>query len=229
MPNRLTLTESLRGLGLPDGLLDADSLDQFVTRRQMIDSGLVLAPQGTNYQGGAPAFFPVPVLPGDDAVVDAPATPSGLIVTGAATVNILQWDPPGFKGFAYTEIHKNSTDNIGTAVLARTTVARVAADSLGAGGITRYYWIRHVNQLEEKGPFFQAVSGQRGHRLRADRRRRDHHGQDRRRHHHERQDRQPGGEQTLGRGAGHRAVHPVHELGCRHRLQDQRGRHGVFQ
>lgn len=168
---QFSLAETLSGLGLPDrlvtavqnlqqivrlrfGIADPNSLDQYVSRRDLVEGGLVQAPDGVSFQAsGKPAFYPVPVLIGETTQIDTPTQPTGLTVTGAATNNILMWDAPGFAGFAYTEVWKNSVDNLGTAVLARTTTARVAADNVGGSGITRYYWIRHVNQLGDPGPY----------------------------------------------------------------------------
>lgn len=176
--NPFTLTESVRGVGAPDaivtaierlqfmvrlrfGMIPESAVDQYVSRRDLIDGGIIAAP-ATGYQASGPIIFPPDAGgSGGSTPIDTPTTPTGLAVTGAAKTNILMWDAPGFSGFAYTEIWKSSSNSLGSATLARTTVARVDADSIGSSGVTRYYWIRHVNQLGVPGPY-NGVSGTAG-------------------------------------------------------------------
>ena len=80
---------------------------------------------------------------------DQPPVPSGLTVAGAQITNIIAWDDPGFLGYAYTEVWRNSSDNLSNAELIRTAAGRVAVDEVGdKAGTTYYYWIRYVKNYE---------------------------------------------------------------------------------
>lgn len=93
--------------------------------------------------------LPVPSPP----VYEIPPPPTGFEGTGASNTVILQWDAPAYAGHAHTEVYKNAVNNLATAVLAGRTQNRVYADRVGATGITSYYWIRHVNEIGQAGPY----------------------------------------------------------------------------
>jgi hypothetical protein len=95
-----------------------------------------------------------------------PPTMTGLSVTGAFTSIILTWDvaPINFINFAYVEVWRNTTDNLGTAVLIGTSTSTLYNDESGSIGATYYYWVRSVNSEAAPGAF-NAVSGVSGGRL----------------------------------------------------------------
>jgi len=93
------------------------------------------------------------VFDGDTTLVCVrPAAPTGFTATAATLNVILEWDNPGDACYAYTEIWRNTVDDLGTAVLTGTTDTFMYADNIGPDE-TRYYWIRHVNIENEKGPY----------------------------------------------------------------------------
>jgi len=85
-------------------------------------------------------------------VCPRPAAPTGFTATAATLNVILEWDNPNTQCHAYTEIWRNTVDDVGTAVLAGTSGQYMYADNIGPAE-TRYYWIRHVNVEDETGPF----------------------------------------------------------------------------
>lgn len=83
--------------------------------------------------------------------VEFPTIPTGLIGNAALTNIMLTWDPPSYLGHAYTEILFNPEDLLAEAKPIGTApypifIHPVALLSKG------YYWVRHVNRKEQKGP-----------------------------------------------------------------------------
>jgi len=94
-----------------------------------------------------------------------PAALIGLIATGTKLAVILEWDEGVSRG--YTEIHRSSIDDIGTAVLVGTTDASLYADIVGETDVTLFYWIRFVSTAGIVGAFndiegTEATTGQLG-------------------------------------------------------------------
>jgi len=93
---------------------------------------------------------------GDDDSPVAPITPiapTGFLATAAFRTVIAQWGPPGYDGHALTEVWRNTEDNLGNAVFIGAAVGRVWSDDQVQGGVTYYYWARHVSTTETAGPF----------------------------------------------------------------------------
>jgi len=80
------------------------------------------------------------------------AAPTGFTATPATLNVILEWDNPNNVYYAYTEIWRNTVDDLGTAVLIGTSGTFMYADNIGPDE-TRYYWIRHVNTENEPSPY----------------------------------------------------------------------------
>lgn len=65
----------------------------------------------------------------------------------------LTWSGVNYNsGYAYTEVWRASTDDLGLAVLIGTTTSGMYADAVGSDA-SHYYWVRMVNVANEKGPF----------------------------------------------------------------------------
>lgn len=82
-----------------------------------------------------------------------PGAPTGLTATAGLAVVILEWDAPSGSNYAFTEIWRSDTNVIGNAERVGTTAAAIYTDSLGATGVTRYYWVRHRSDADVVGPY----------------------------------------------------------------------------
>lgn len=85
---------------------------------------------------------------------DDTGAPSGLLANGGVQKVALSWENPGDYDFDYVEIWVASTDDRRAA----SKVGIVRGDSwiheVGAGGETRYYWIRAVNTSDQRSAFY---------------------------------------------------------------------------
>lgn len=120
-----------------------DVLDSAVTWRDLIEKqfakvDLTTAQTGDVLSGVSPTAAA--------SVIDytPPPAPTNLVVTGAMSTIILDWDAPDYSNHAYTEVWRSSTNNIGTAEMVGMAPGAVYADSVG-GGFRYYYWIRFVS------------------------------------------------------------------------------------
>lgn len=121
-------------------------LDAWLTKRDLVDAGLLNVTRLNRPGGGDYVINPQP-----GGNVETPTKPTNFQAQGAFTHVILSWDIPTYNGHAYTEIYRSSTDNFGTAILIQTSVAPVAADTVDYGS-QYYYWVRHVNTNNVRGP-----------------------------------------------------------------------------
>lgn len=101
----------------------------------------------------------VPDNPANDPRV--PPRPTGLTVSAAFTINILRWDKPAFTYYGTSEVWAGDTDNLAAAVNVGQTASFIYSHVLGASGITKFYWVRHISKAGRIGPF-NAVSGVKG-------------------------------------------------------------------
>lgn len=84
-----------------------------------------------------------------------PDSPINFTATGAYASIILQWNLPTYKGHSYTEVWRNTTNNLGTASYVGKTDASIYTDippNLSTS-VVYYYWIRHVSVLMELGSY----------------------------------------------------------------------------
>ena len=127
-----------------------DPIDRAVTLRELVDSGLATYLRGAPYDpsGAAPPDFENNV----PEFGDQPTVPTGFEANGAYSVIILEWDVPFYLGHATTEIWRYPEDILGDASLVGVATGNVHIDYIG-GGQSAYYWIRHVNRSDVKGPF----------------------------------------------------------------------------
>ena len=127
-----------------------DPIDRAVTLRELVDSGLATYLRGAPYDplGAAPPDFESNV----PEIGDQPTVPTGFEANGAYSVIILEWDVPFYYGHATTEIWRFDEDILGDASLVGVATGNVHIDYIG-GNQSAYYWIRHVNRADIKGPF----------------------------------------------------------------------------
>jgi hypothetical protein len=128
-----------------------DALDRAVTFKDLLDTGIVTLARGINLFRGSSDLIP---FRDDIPNLDVPPAPTNLEADGAFQNIILTWNLSLYEGHSYVEVFRHTTDDISAA----TMVAQVSgftgvyADPVG-GGVTRYYWVRAVNQNGVSGPF----------------------------------------------------------------------------
>jgi len=128
-----------------------DALDRAVTFKDLLDTGIVTLARGVSLFGDTRDL-----VPSRDEIpnLDIPPAPTNLQASGVFQNIILTWDLSLYEGHSYVEVFRHTSDDISAA----TMVAQVSgftgvyADPVG-GGLTRYYWIRAVNQAGISGPF----------------------------------------------------------------------------
>lgn len=135
-----------------------DPRDRAVTLRELIQSGLArelrATPFDPNNVGGPGLGFVA-----DDPVPETgvPPQPTGFTAAGAYSVINLSWDFPLYTGpnHAHTEIYSYPSDNLASALsqgVIGVVSGRGYTDPVGSN-VTRYYWIRHVNENGTVGPW----------------------------------------------------------------------------
>ena len=130
---------------------NGDPLDKAVTMRALLDSGIVSLASGYGaYSGASSSIAPRVDIPN----LDVPPAPYNLAANGAFQNILLSWSLAGFKGFAYQEVFRHTSDSIADATLVGVTSASRGfyTDSVGESS-SYYYWVRAVNQNGLAGPF----------------------------------------------------------------------------
>ena len=135
-----------------------DPRDRAVTLRELIQSGLArelrATPFDPNNIGGGNLGF---VSDGEVDVTSTPPQPTGFTAAGAYSVINLSWDFPLYTGpnHSHTEIYSYPSDNLASAIaqgVIGVITGRAYTDPVGSN-VTRYYWIRHVNEHGTVGPW----------------------------------------------------------------------------
>lgn len=131
-------------------------LDKAVRVRDLLNIGLLN--QNPAYNSGN-ASSASPFVPSTETIDDAtpPDRVTGLTAAGIFTSIILEWDSFQDERISYTEVWRNTTDNLSTAVLHGTTEALLYVDSSANHGQTYYYWIRPVSFANVPGAFNNAA------------------------------------------------------------------------
>ena len=155
--NLLDVSKAIKGiLDVREGYL-GDPLDQNVTFRDLVDSGLAQTTAAA--QSGVSNLPPVEVpglTNGYNPATDLtpPPQPAGLTITSGTTLVKLKWDEPAYPNHAYAEIWRSSTNAIGDAVLIGTSDVKYYIDDRGVDGVTGYYyWVRFVSLANMFGPY----------------------------------------------------------------------------
>tara|TARA_X000000950_G_scaffold1680_1_gene1855 strand:+ start:34939 stop:38778 length:3840 start_codon:yes stop_codon:yes gene_type:complete len=128
-----------------------EPLERAVTFQDLLDAGIVELARGISIFGTTNDLIPKPP-PAPN--LDVPPAPTNLQASGAFQNIILTWDLQLYVGHSFVEVFRHTSDSVSSA----TMVAQVSgftgvyADPVG-GGVTRYYWVRAVNENGVRGPF----------------------------------------------------------------------------
>lgn len=95
-------------------------------------------------------------------VPQAPATPAGASAAATVATVILSWTMPSYVGHDYTEVWAATTDSLAAATLIGTTNTSMFNHALGETGVTRYYWLRNIDQLGTASGYSSSVSATTG-------------------------------------------------------------------
>lgn len=173
-PDVDSLTMFARNVKTKLDVMDGSSgsgLDKAITYRDLYEFGLLGVDQNGQvlFGGGANPNANGNILivgggggGGEAEPVDlsAPPAPTNLVVTAGLTSIFLEWDDPpsSYRNYAFTEIFRNTTDNLGSAVKVAQSVPSLYSDPVGFTGVTYFYWIRFVSKAEVAGDY-NSVSG----------------------------------------------------------------------
>jgi hypothetical protein len=134
-----------------------DPKDRAITVRELIDSGLAenFLEEPFNLDAGTPPNTFVPI----GGLVDLAVPPdvTSFSGTGAFQKIILSWDLTQFGNFAFTEVWRHTSNDIGSAIRVDTTRAQVWVDTVDFGA-NFYYWVRHISTSNIVGQFAGAVN-----------------------------------------------------------------------
>ena len=134
-----------------------DPKDRAVTVRERITSGLAenFLEEPFNLDAGTPPNTFIPV----DGLVDLAVPPDVTSFSGTGTFQkiILSWDLAQFGNFAFTEVWRHTSNNLGSATRIDTTRAQVWSDTVDFNS-NFYYWVRHVSTSNIVGQFAGAVN-----------------------------------------------------------------------
>lgn len=160
---REVLTAIKSTLEVREGMI-GDPLDRAATLRDLVALNIAGTDQtnlAIDNTGAAIPVSPVwlPLPDGYDPTTDftIPPAPTGLVATGGFTNVVLDWNGAPYRNHSYTEIWRNTTDNLGTAIRIGITPADVYSDA-AEPSTTYYYWIRFVSKANIYGPY-NATSG----------------------------------------------------------------------
>lgn len=125
-----------------------NGLDRAVLVRDLKDLGIASLSKTASGQVIA-KYDPPERDEGQKEIIQPPTEPKNFEVKGGFSSIILSWDEPDYIGHAYTEVWRSDTDDFSDAFLRDKPSSRIWADSVDYSS-KFYYWIRHVNKLDQK-------------------------------------------------------------------------------
>jgi hypothetical protein len=128
-------------------VLKTTGVDGLVTVRQLAQLNLVRVDAQGNLR----------VVTDAGGALPPPPAPTNVVANAAIQNIIVEWDRPNYRGHAYAEVWGAGVDDFSLAVLIGSAPGGIYVDSVGPS-ITRYYWIRFVNEDDVRGPF-NSISG----------------------------------------------------------------------
>ena len=133
-----------------------DPKDRAVTVRELINSGLAenfLENPFDPNTGTPPNTF----IPTETIDLTVPDDVTGLSGTGTFQKIILSWNLAQFGNFAFTEVWRHTSNDLGSATRIDTTRAQVWTDTVDFNS-DFYYWVRHISTSNIVGQFAGAVN-----------------------------------------------------------------------
>lgn len=133
-----------------------DPKDRAVTVRELINSGLAenfLENPFDPNTGTPPNTF----IPTETIDLAVPDDVTGLSGTGTFQKIILSWNLAQFGNFAFTEVWRHTSNDLGSATRIDTTRAQVWTDTVDFNS-DFYYWVRHISTSNIVGQFAGAVN-----------------------------------------------------------------------
>lgn len=132
-----------------------DPLDRAVKIRDLTEAGVA---EFLLSKRGKGQYATVVAPAGNQLVTAAPPNPENLQANPTTATIYLTWDAPNYPYHAYTEVWRNTEDNLSTAIdLGARPAYRYYADPVDSGR-TYYYWIRFVTHAGKKSDY-NAVDG----------------------------------------------------------------------
>ena len=133
-----------------------DPKDRAVTVRELINSGLAenFLENPFSLSAGTP---PNTFIPTDTVDITLPPDVTGFSGTGTFQKIILSWNLAQFSNFAFTEVWRHTSNNLGSAIRIDTTRAQVWSDTVDFNS-NFYYWVRHVSTSNIVGQFAGAIN-----------------------------------------------------------------------
>lgn len=135
-----------------------DPLDAVVTKRFLFEKGLIdvfVDGVPTSFEGAPidPNLGQGGSIPAGGVTVATPTIPTSVVATAIVLGAIITWDAPSFGGYKHTEVWRSNDNDLDNATLIGTSSIATFTDNVGLGGVTRYYWVRHVNLNDIPGAF----------------------------------------------------------------------------
>lgn len=149
----LEILNGARGSGLDRALTVRDLNDLGIISVKRGSGGKVTPVPPTNGGNGGGTGGTTPPTPG----VEFPTKPLNVTAAGGFSNILVEWDTPTYKGHAYAEIYRSSTDDFSTASKVGQTAANLYSDTVG-DNVGYYYWVRFFNVNNDKGPL-QSTNG----------------------------------------------------------------------
>ena len=143
--------------------LRGSKLDQVVTRRDLVESGLAsVIIDGRTIATDNPSGDVISVTPGD-SVLSLPGPVKKLTAVGSFAIIHLTWDAPSYKYISRFNVYRSTTDNFVTATKIGSTSSTQYADEIGkgTGSAPYYYWVRVESIAGKEGPL-QSTAGVQG-------------------------------------------------------------------
>lgn len=126
-----------------------DPLDEAITKRELIDSGL--AKLRSAYQG---SLQPIVVAPDEARII--PPVPIGFVAEGVFGGIHLTWENPfgAYNVHAYAEVWRGESNDPTKRILLNSSRGTTFFDRIpDDDAVTYWYWVRFVSEYNRQGPF----------------------------------------------------------------------------
>lgn len=126
-----------------------NDLDRVITYRDLVEDTALSAQLNNALASGQEGGIDF----GADVDLTTPPQLTSLIVAQGPTKNVIDWEGTYAGSYAYTEIWRHTSDDLGNATLNATTEANIYADDVGEIAQEYFYWVRGISTAGVPGPF----------------------------------------------------------------------------